>query len=736
MKSHPRSLFSVLAFLPILVCLTLASAFAEVRLPNVIGSNMVVQQEKPIILWGWDAPGTQVTVTLGSKSAQATANAKGEWKATLPAMKADGKTYTLIIKGTSTVTLGNILIGEVWLCSGQSNMEMGIKACLNPDAEVAAANYSNIRLFKIPKKFLASPTNDVAANWKACSPTTVAEGGWGGFSAAAYYFGRTIHTNLKVPVGLIDTAWGGTRIEPWTPPEGFALVPVLQSQYTQALAMDPGSALRKAMLADYLKKTEDWIAASRKASSEDAANPALPVYPATMLPPQNQGVPSTLYNGMVHGTLPFAIRGALWYQGEANVGEGKLYTEKKKALIGGWRKLWGYEFPFYFVQIAPYHYGNQAPNVLPEFWEAVDEATRVIPQVGMVVIHDIGDLKDIHPKNKQEVGRRLALHALAKTYGQKQVVFSGPSFESLSIEGDKMKVSFHSIGGGLASRDGKPLTHWELIDATEGGWTAADAVIQGPNVMLSAPTVKKPLAVRFAWHKLAEPNFMNKEGLPGVPFRAGAWTNRDSLSINVPEMKEYQVVYELDIAKVGFDIAYDVDNRLKITKPFDRIAYALELKGASGDAQWIWVSMNAFTDDLGKIGVPTVASKAKFQRLLTGLNIFSGVPGIATGMGLKGNIEFWPNNYGGPNASNIPNASASAFDFGDQISDPENGHGSMQIHNYEARQVLFAMNNWKGGNPDLGIGNRPGEANTDWTFAGNARSYVSKKMKIYVRLKQ
>ncbi|MBN8217118.1 MAG: 9-O-acetylesterase, partial [Spirochaetes bacterium] len=248
---------------PLFGLLLFATAFSEVRLPKIFSSNMVLQQEKPIIIWGWDAPGTVVTVTLGSKSAQATANPKGEWKATLPAMKVDGKAYTLTVKGTTTILLGNLLIGEVWLCSGQSNMEMGIKACLNADAEIAAANYAKIRLFLIPKKFLRSPTNDVPATWVECSSSNIVQGGWGGFSAAAYYFGRTIHTNLKIPVGLIESAWGGTRIEPWTPPEGFAMVPALQSQLTQAMGMDPTSPLRKAMLADYLKKTDEWIASAR-----------------------------------------------------------------------------------------------------------------------------------------------------------------------------------------------------------------------------------------------------------------------------------------------------------------------------------------------------------------------------------------------------------------------------------------------------------------------------------------
>ncbi|MBN8215072.1 MAG: 9-O-acetylesterase [Spirochaetes bacterium] len=706
------------------------NAFADLRLASIFSSNMVLQQEKPIVVWGWDAPGTQVTVTLGDKTAQATANAKGEWKATLAPMKADGKTYALTVKGTSAVVCENVVLGEVWLCSGQSNMEWGIRGVDDAATEIAAANYSNIRLFFVPKKFLASPTNAIPSAWKACTPATIVEG----HSAVGYFFGRNIHTNLKVPVGLITSAWGGTRIEPWTVPEGFAMVPVLQSQLTQALAMDPRSALRKAALETYLKKLEAWAAEARASIASDSANAIAPPYPPELLPPTSQQQPSVLYNGMIHPLVPFAIRGALWYQGESNHPEGLLYTEKKKALILGWRKIWGDEFPFYFVQIAPYQYGNENPSILAEFWEAVDIATRVIPKVGMAVVNDIGNLKDIHPKNKQEVGRRLALHALAKDYGRKGLEWSGPTYKSHLVEGDKMKVSFDHVGAGLVSRDGKPLTWWELLDAKEGGWTPAEAVIQGAQVVVSAPSVKNPLAVRHAWHKLAEPNFMNKDGLPAVPFRAGAWTNRDALSLNVGELKDYQLVLQLDIAKVSGEPAYAVDNRATV-KPFDRIAYYLELKGATGEAQWLWVSMDAYTADAAKLGVPTLANKAVFQQLLTGLNIYCNVPGVTTGTGLKGNIEFWTHNYGAANAKNVPNASANDYDFGDQMSDPENGHGSMQIHNYEARQVLFAMNGWKGGNPDLGIGNRPGEKNTDWTFAGNARSYTTKIMKVFVRLK-
>ncbi|MBL8994715.1 MAG: 9-O-acetylesterase, partial [Spirochaetia bacterium] len=425
--------------------------------------------------------------------------------------------------------------------------------------------------------------------------------------------------------------------------------------------MNPRSTLRKEVLENYLKKTEAWIDDARKSISSETSSPPMPGFPPELLPPQNQQAPSVLYNAMIYGIVPFSMRGALWYQGEANVSEGKLYTEKMKGLIGGWRKLWNDNFPFYFVQIAPYHYGSQAPNVLPEFWEAMDMTTRVVSNTGMVVIHDVGDLKDIHPKNKQEVGKRLALQAMANTYGRKNLVFSGPAFKSMAVEGESAKLSFDHVGSGLASRDGKALSLFEIIDASEGGWVNADAAIQGATVVLSSPKVKKPLGVRFAWNKLAEPNFMNKEGLPGVPFRAGDISSRDALSMNVDEVRDYQLALELDLSKIGGEtINYQIDNRAKLARPFDRIAYYLELKDAGGAVQWVYVSMDAFTDDLSKIGVPTLDSKAKFQQLLTGLTIFSGVPGIVQGAGLKGNIEFWPNNYASANAKNIPNASANA----------------------------------------------------------------------------
>src|SRR5437588_8987802 len=438
---------------------------------------------------------------------------------------------------------------------------------------------------------------------------------------------------------------------------------------------------------------------------------------------------------MLHPLRPFTIRGAIWYQGESNAGEGMLYAEKMKALIGGWRQVWSAgDFPVYFVQIAPYNYGGN-PEMIGEFWEA-QSAAQSIPNTGMAVINDIGNLKDIHPVNKQEVGRRLALWALAKTYGQDKLVYCGPTFQAMSIAGDSLRVKFDHAGGGLASRDGKPLSWFEIIDANEGGFVKADAKIDGASVLLTAPQVKHPVAMRFAWSMLAEPNLMNAEGLPAGAFRAGTVPKRDPLVLKIPEAKDYQLVYDLDLAKLGQTISYDVDNRDKIGKPFDRIAYFLELQGADGKTQYVYVSMDAFTDKLDKIGVPTMKSGARYQQNVANMNVYSNVKGVVAGTAMiGGNIEFWPNNYGPGNGAKVPNASSEVCDFGDDPGEPLDGYGSMQIHNHQARQTLLAVNNWKAGNrADLGIGNQPA-GNTDWTFAANAGSYQVKRLRVLVRSK-
>ncbi len=455
---------------------------AEVKLPAIFGDNMVLQARQPVPVWGWAAPGAIVQVTFAGQTQTTRAVADGTWKVTLGKLKASFYPQSLVISAGDTVTFTNVLVGEVWLASGQSNMEKPIGKqpgqipCFNAEQELAAAEFPNIRIFKVEKMLSAAPRKDLEKfrGWQACSSNALNSIS---FSAAAYFFGREIHTNLNVPVGLIESSWGGTRIEPWTPPVGFAAIPSL-------------------------------------------AGLANPVITTNKIP---NTTPTVLYNAMIAPIAGFAIRGALWYQGESNVGNTN-YDVKMAALVGGWRQVWHEgAFPFYFVQIAPYTYIKNLTNysvendALPGFWVQQSRAARHIKNTGMVVTTDlVDDLKNIHPRDKQSVGHRLALLALDETY-EREVESESPAFAKMEIEGGIAELKFKHAKGGLLSRDGQPLT-WFTIAGADGKFVPAEAKIDGDTVAVSAASVSQPVAVRFAWGQLAQPNLINKAGLPAEPF--------------------------------------------------------------------------------------------------------------------------------------------------------------------------------------------------------------------------
>lgn len=458
-------------------------ASAEMKLPSVLTSNMVLQRDKPVAIWGWADPGEKVTVTFSGQTKTATASEKGTWRVTLDPLAAEPEQtgQKLVVEGAAnTHTLENVLVGEVWLCSGQSNMEWTVGQSANAAAEISAAAYPQIRHIKIAHTPAAEPLDNARTDgWRVCSPQSA-----GGFTGVGYYFARKLHKELKVPVGLIGSNWGGTRIEPWIPPDGFHAVEALKDIADNLDQFPKGSGNRV----------------------------------------QHQSA-LALYNGMIHPLVPFAIRGALWYQGESNMGEGMLYHEKMKALISGWRKVWGQDgkedsFPFYFVQLAPFRgYGGGA---LPALWEA-QTATLAIPNTGMSVITDItGNVGDIHPRNKQDVGLRLALWALARTYHRPGIVYSGPLYQSMKIEGNKVRLYFAHTGSGLKSRDGRPLTEF-MIAGQSGEYVPATATIDGRTVVIHAADVASPTRVRFGWQKTTNPNLSNNEGLPAGPFQTENW---------------------------------------------------------------------------------------------------------------------------------------------------------------------------------------------------------------------
>lgn len=454
----------------------LSQMHAEVKLAALFSDNMVLQQSQPVPVWGWASPGESVVVAFAGQEQSAVADATGKWLVQLRPLTANKQGTSLQVRSKSgTITLNNVLVGEVWLCSGQSNMEMGVGSFNDAEKEIAAAYHPAIRLFNPANNYSDTPLSDVAgdAHWQVCTPQTIATGGWGGFSATGYYFGRELLQELDVPIGLIDASWSATAIEPWIAPEGFATEPLLQSIYDNRMEK-PAVGI--------------WGEPSR---------------------------PSSLFNAMIHPLLPVALRGVIWYQGESNVGDGMLYFTKMKALINGWRKLLNQpDLPFYFAQIAPYK--DYPENDLPELW-AAQIATLALPNTAMAVTMDIGELDDIHPKNKQDVGKRLALCALAKTYG-KPVEYSGPVFRSMQVAAGKIVLSFDHVGDGLSSRDNRPLAFFTIAEA-DGKFVPATAEISGKTVIVSSPQTPNPVHVRFGWSRFAQPNLVNSAGLPALPFR-------------------------------------------------------------------------------------------------------------------------------------------------------------------------------------------------------------------------
>jgi sialate O-acetylesterase len=490
------------------VALTLlaAGAAAEVRLPNVFGDHMVMQRGTPLPVWGWAGPGETISISLGGTTTTTMADEDGDWMARLPAMAAGGP-HEMTILGENRIRLEDILIGEVWICSGQSNMEWPVSRSNSAEREIAAADHPRIRLFHVPRRPSGLPRDDINAAWKVCTPEMI-----GGFSAVAYFFGRELLDEIDVPVGLINTSWGGTRIEPWTPVAGFAAIEVTRPIVD--LIREADARYRNAVKQS-LDDMEAWIADARAAL--DSGDPLTPIPLPEAHPLEDHRQPTGLYNGMVHPLVPSAIRGAIWYQGESNREDGSDYAAKMRALIAGWRAVWDQgDFPFYYVQLAPFRYGGD-PFLLPQIWEAQADVLSV-PNTGMAVINDIGNLGDIHPRNKQDVGRRLALWALAKTYGRDDVVFSGPMYQSMSVEGNRIHIRFSNVGGGLAARDNQPLTWFEVAGA-DGEYVKAEACIDRDAVIVWSDEVAEPVAVRFAWHQEAQPNLMNREGLPAAPFR-------------------------------------------------------------------------------------------------------------------------------------------------------------------------------------------------------------------------
>jgi sialate O-acetylesterase len=615
--------------------------------------NMVLQRGMPTPVWGWAAPGQKVTVSMEGRSATATADGTGKWMARIGPFTAGGP-FTLTVSGPQSAALKNVLVGDVWVCSGQSNMEMGIGNVNNAAQEISTADYPQIRLFTVQKTIALEPQSTLSGQWDVCTPKTVASGGWGGFSAVGYFFGRELYKDLKVPIGLIHTSWGGTVAEAWTSAEALETMPDFKPAVAQVVSMrsaapgkfdmdramaewwsknDPGSRAGETWYATTLSDS-DWKtmslptlwedaglkdfdglvwfrrevdvpaeAAGKEATLNlgpiddrdttwvngtkvgentlynanrvykipagvlkagrniiavrvldtgggggvygsadqlhlDAGGSSIPLHgdwrykvasPLSKMTPvpvdtnNNPNISTVLYNGMIAPVLPYGIKGAIWYQGESNAGRAYQYRTLLPTMIRDWRNRFeSGQFPFFIVQLANFMQTDMEPrdDAWPELREAQDMTARSVGKSAIATAIDIGDTIDIHPKNKQEVGRRLALDALAIAYGKK-VEYSGPTYKSMKRDGNRMVVAFDHLGAGLTAKGGK-LTGF-AVAGRDHKFVWADAVIEGNSVAVWSPGITDPVAVRYAWSNNPVANLYNKANLPALPFRTDQW---------------------------------------------------------------------------------------------------------------------------------------------------------------------------------------------------------------------
>lgn len=499
------------------------TVMADVKPAGLFKDNMVMQRETQAPVWGTADVGEQVTVT-GSwgETAETKADESGKWSVRLKTPAAGGP-HTITIKGKNTVEIKDVLSGDVWLCSGQSNMQITVKRSANPEQDIADAKYPNIRHFMVARNPILEPAADCGGEWKVCSPETV-----GTFSGVAYFTGRELHKDLKVPIGLITSCWGGTYIESWTPWEAQADDTFAQDIKAPLDEKGKDYSPEKAQ-ASYEKQLAKWKKKVEAAKGKKGKGPRKPKLKGD--PRLDHNYPSNLYNGMIHPLAPFAIKGALWYQGENNartMAPAVHYRVQLARMISSWRKAWGLEFPLYSVQLPNFKAPQANPVELGDVWAMMREsfvhADKITSGVFTCSMIDLGEAKDIHPRNKQDVGRRMASTILNKTYGKGTP--TTPFMKSFAVEDNKVVITFDYTGSGLMAKGDKLKTF--AIAGADQKFVWADAEIvtrEGKDcVVVSSAEVKEPVAVRYAWaNNPAECNLYSKEGFPASPFRTDEW---------------------------------------------------------------------------------------------------------------------------------------------------------------------------------------------------------------------
>ncbi|MBP5319388.1 MAG: hypothetical protein J6334_00250 [Kiritimatiellae bacterium] len=693
--------------------------YADVQLATPFGDGMVLQRDRAVPVWGKAAPGEKIKVTFAGQSREAVAAADGAWQVTLDPMAASKENRELTVAGANTVTVKNVLVGEVWFASGQSNMECPIWGN-NPryrDGKGAMMIRSTVRPYirwaKNPKAWSATPKPLANAVWRDYSPASFDEKNGMFLSAVAYYYALELYGALEIPIGIIDSSWGGTNIDAWTPRCGYENHPELKD------------------VADY-PVTANWDKAQRRGPVSGS----------------NQQ-PTVLWNGMVDAWTPFAIRGFIWYQGCHNNGEARRYCSKMHALYDGWAKAFrNPDLKLYFVELAPYS-ASWFELQRSQMRFAAEEKNAAI-----AVTCDAGNIHDIHPNDKEIVAKRLALHALKRDYGFDAIRDNAPTLKEWRIEGNAFVLTFNDAEGWYVySADRSVTPSFEIAGKDNKFFPAKllnvnrDGNVKGKELRIAADNVQEPVRLRYLAKSPYTGTLYSDASLPLGPFdietrtqtvkRIGAPVKLGGAE-QIPELAGFRKVLAIDVpAMANFDTvppAYTLDKTAE-AGDFSRIAYLLEIEQFDGQVDWAMTAMDAFTKQAGEIGIPCVANR-KFQTKVNALTVRSNIEGIKAVTDFDGgNIEFWPCNYGQRAAVEGIGGASDAYDFNDEANDPSKiGYGSMQVHNWKDGQTVWVLNNFNHGEAvDVGIGNNEMNGNPDWTFMRNGYDFKTRRLSVFVK---
>ena len=507
----------MIAPLLILASCLASPAQAEVTVSNLFTDQMVLQHGKPVVVWGMTQEGEAVSVSIAGNSVSTRADAQGRWKTSLPALEPNSGPHQLVLEGTNRITISDVLVGEVWICSGQSNMAFSVAAANDPDLESLSAKYPGIRIISIPQVGTQQPQDNFQGSWETVTPESVKN-----FSAVGYFFGRQLHQTLEMPIGLIDNAWGGSACEAWIPrpvlEETGQYGDLLEKWDTLAASYD-----HEEELARFQERLTAWQVKAQEARDAGKAVPRRPRPPRNQLTGQHR--PANLYNGVLNPVIGYGIRGAIWYQGESNSGRAHQYRDLFPLMIDTWRKKWGQgDFSFYWVSLADFQdeVSEPAGSNWAELREAQTMTMSKLPNTGEAIITDLGESHDIHPRNKQDVAKRLVRWALARDYGY-EIIYRSPLYQSHEVKGNRILVTFDHVGGGLDTHDVRQVRGF-AIAGEDQKFVNAEARIVGTNqVEIWSDAVTDPVAVRYAWAQNPVCNLQNREHLPATPFRTDRW---------------------------------------------------------------------------------------------------------------------------------------------------------------------------------------------------------------------